>query len=165
MTCIYATDFSEVFLVKKKGLWRSQRPSKPFCFSCSPFALLVAYCYSHERINLCWYLCQVGMWYKIKVQNNLPGPNSILMLILTSDVICVLRGFTQAKNYFRKGKKILKRSLHILHPKGESCVFKMELECTFGYKCWIVNSCNFFCFQGTWNFSWECLLQYFIVYY
>lgn len=24
-------------------------------------------------------------------------------------------------------------------------MFKMELECKFGYKCWIVNSCDFFC--------------------
>lgn len=118
-----------------------------------------------KAINLCWYLCQFSTLCKINVRKH----NQDLQFhsYANFNFRCVLcfRAFTQAKNNFRKGKN-LKRSFHILHPKGKSCVFKMKLECKFRYKRWTMNSCDFFvCFQSTWKFSWESLLQYFIFYY
>lgn len=118
-----------------------------------------------KAINLCWYLCQVGVLYKINVQqqNHDLKFHSYANFNFRCD-LC-FRAFRQAKNYFRK-RKNLKRSFHIINPKGKSCVFKMQLNANLGTSIRLWTDVIFFvCFQSTWNFSWEHLLQSFIFCY
>lgn len=151
--------FQKSFLLRK-SVYKDHKGLKNHFVS---LALLLPYLlhivFLLKAINLCWYLCQVGMLYERTVRKHNQDLQFHSYANFNFRCDFCFRAFTQAETDVREGKN-LKRSFHILHPKGKSCMFKMELECKFGYKRWIVNSCDFFFvgFQSTWNFSWECLL-------
>lgn len=135
--------FQKSFLLRK-SVYKDHKGLKNHFVS---LALLLPYLlhivFLLKAINLCGYLCQVGMLYERTVRKHNQDLQFHSYANFNFRCDFCFRAFTQAETDVREGKN-LKRSFHILHPKGKSCMFKMELECKFGYKRWILNSCDFF---------------------
>lgn len=104
MTYTIATDFSNIFLIKEKCLWRSLRLSNPFSLAL-PLPYLLHFVFLLKAINLCWYLCQVSVLQKMNV---LEYNKDLLFHSYTNfNFHCDLcfRAFTQQKMIWEKAWK------------------------------------------------------------
>lgn len=140
MTCTYAIDFSSLL---RKSVCEGHKGLQTHFVS---LALLLPYLlhivFLLKAINLCWYLYQVSMLYKM----NVPEHNKDLLFhsytYFNFQRYLCFRAFTQVKNYLRKK---LKRSFHVLPPKGKCTYSKWNWNASLGINGGQWTVVRFFC--------------------